>query len=154
MEPIDEPLHFFQAFHKARKTLSPPQKESYATYQKRLGGSYNGVWLAYMQIWHDADLAIANAINELTRYNFDLKAWDAVTKPMDDDDKFNVALHFVDPLSALALNLPYVIQQRLLYAAAHLCHQANRAKLKGEWKDDLPNDAKINGKICDQYGAD
>lgn len=145
-------LSRFQAFLESKRTISPPTQADFATYEDTDGGSYDGYWLPYIELQQEAGMALPNAINELTRYIHDLRAWDAATQGLGEDDLFEIAITFVDPLATVALNLPYVIQQRMLYAVAHLCHLANRTTMEGAWVDDLPEDRKINGAICDKYG--
>lgn len=142
----------FQAFLEAKRAITPPSVADYATYENDSGGSYDGYWLPYVELRQEVGMALPNAINELTRYIHDLRAWDAATQGLDDRDLFEIAFGFVDPLAAVALNLPYVIQQRMLYAVAHLCHLANRTTMGSAWVDDLPEERRINGAICDKYG--
>lgn len=145
-------LKRFQAFWEAKRAISPPTQADFAPYDDDGGGSYAGHWLPYVELRRETNMALPNAINELTRYIHDLRAWDAATKGMGDDDLFEIAIGFVDPLATVALNLPYVIQQRMLYAVAHLCHLANWTTMGDAWADDLPEDRKINGATCDKYG--
>ena len=142
----------YQQFLEAKRSIAPPTQEHFATYDEDKSHSYDGRWLPYVEIRREAGMALSNAINELTRYIHDLRAWDLVTQGLGEDDLFEVAFTFVDPLATVALNLPYVIQQRMLYAVAHLCHLANRIKIGSAWLDDLPEDKKINGAVCNKYG--
>jgi hypothetical protein len=57
---------------------------------------------------------------------------------LDNSGKFNVAHAFVDPLSTIALNLPYVIRSRFIFAS-----EAGRTKVPQGWKDDLALDDEI-----------
>lgn len=60
---------------------------------------------------------------------------------------------FVDPIATIALTLPYAIQCRFYFAIAHLCHQANKVKLKNRWDDDLPEDRKIGANVAKARGV-
>jgi hypothetical protein len=145
-------LSRYQAFLEAKRAIAPPARGDFATYEDDKDGSYDGRWLPYVELRQEASMALPNAINELTRYIHDLRAWDTATQGVDEDDLFEIAITFVDPLATVAMNLPYVIQQRMLYAVAHLCHLANCMKMGSAWVDDLPEERKINGAICDKYG--
>lgn len=100
-------------------------------------------WMAYAEMFKEFSLELANIINDLTRYTHQLAAWRDVVQSLRDDGKFSVAIEFVDPLATMALNLPYVIRSRFIFAAAHLSHQAGRTKVPKGWKDDLALDDEI-----------
>lgn len=59
-----------------------------------------------------------------------LSAWRDVVNKLDDKGKFDVAIEFVEPLATIALNLPYVIRSRFIFATAHLSHQAGMAAME------------------------
>jgi hypothetical protein len=100
-------------------------------------------WMAYAEMFKEFSQELANTINDLSRYTHQLAAWREVVSNLDVDAKLSVAVEFVDPLATLALNLPYVIRSRFIFASAHLSHQASRAKAPAEWKDDLALDHEI-----------
>jgi hypothetical protein len=110
-------------------------------------------WMAYSEMFNEFSREISNSINDLTRYTHDLAAWNKVIEPLNDDQRLNVAHEFITPLATLALNLPYIIRSRLIFAVTHLCHQANQAKDRKAWKDDLPLDGEIYFAAADKYGA-
>lgn len=110
-------------------------------------------WMAYFEMFEEFSREIANIVNDLGRYTHQLTAWRDVVARLDDDGKMSVANEFVDPLATIALNLPYVIRSRYIFAVAHLCHQANHVKQLKSWKDDLPLDDKIYFAQADAYGA-
>jgi len=109
--------------------------------------------IVYGQMFEEFSLQIANAINQLTDYTHRLKAWSGLLVHMDDKEKLSVAHEFIDPVATVALNLPYVIRSRFIFASAHLCHQANRVQQKALWKDDLPADKEIYFPEADKYGG-
>lgn len=109
-------------------------------------------WMPYSEMFEEFAREIANAINDLTRYTHQLSAWRDVVAPLNDDRRMSVAHEFVDPLGTVALNLPYVVRSRLIFATAHLCHQANHSRQQG-WKDDLPLDKEIYFTVADKCGA-
>jgi hypothetical protein len=110
-------------------------------------------WMPYAEMFREFSQELSNSINDLSRYAHQLAAWRDVSDALDDDGKFSVAHEFVDPLATVALNLPYVIRSRFIFAVAHLSHQANRSKAVDGWKDDLPLDGEINFSEADATGA-
>jgi hypothetical protein len=109
-------------------------------------------WMAYAEMFSEFSQELANVVNDLTRYTHQLAAWRDVVAKLDDDAKFSVGLEFVEPLATIALNLPYVIRSRFIFATAHLCHQAGRTKVPKGWKDDLPLDDAIYFEQADKAG--
>lgn len=109
-------------------------------------------WMAWVEMHQEFSREISNSINELTRFTHHLAAWRNVAAPLNDQQKFQLAHEFISPLATLALNLPYVIRSRLIFATAHLCHQANKAREGLKWTDDLPLDSEIVFAQADQYG--
>lgn len=110
-------------------------------------------WMAYREMLNEFSQGIANAINDLTRYTHQLAAWREVVSILNDSEKLDVAVEFVDPLATISLNLPYVIRSRLIFAAAHLSHQAARNNSDKEWTDNLPVDEEIYMKQAQISGA-
>jgi hypothetical protein len=110
-------------------------------------------WMPYAEMFKEFSQELANTINDLTRYAHQLAAWRDVVAKLDDDGKFAVANEFVDPLATIALNLPYVIRSRFIFAAAHLSHQAGRANAPKGWKDDLALDDEIYFPQADKAGG-
>lgn len=100
-------------------------------------------WAPYAEMFREFSRELANIINSLTQYTHQLTAWRDLLENLDDDVKHSVAIEFIDPLATIALNLPYVIRSRFIFASAHLNHQANRSKVKKGWKDDLSLDNEI-----------
>lgn len=146
------PIELYQQYQDARKITefdgrnmeyewgSLPQKLSFT-------------WLLYSQMFDEFSSEIANTINQLTEYRHRLKTWNMVITGMDEKQKMNATHEFIEPLAIIALNLPYVIRSRFIFATAHLCHQANRSLELLSWKDDLPLDSEIYFKDADKYGA-
>lgn len=101
------------------------------------------IWMAYAQMFDEYAQELANIINDLTHHVRRLRAWAAVVEPLSNEEKMEATHEFIDMLGTVALGLPYVIKSRFAYAAAHLCHQANRAKHLTAWKDDFPNERAL-----------
>lgn len=110
-------------------------------------------WMAYGYMFDEFSREIANSINQLTDYANRLKTWSAVISSMTDQEKVNAAREFIDPLAVVGLTFPYVIRSRFIFAAAHLCHQANRSRDGRKWRDDFPLDREIYFPAADKYGA-
>lgn len=112
-----------------------------------------GANLPYTLMFDEFSREIANSINQLIDYSSRLTVWSVVVSEMDKESAFETQHEFIAPLATVALNLPYVIRSRLIYATTHLAHQANRAALGREWVDDLPPDDEIYFDTADKYGS-
>jgi hypothetical protein len=110
-------------------------------------------WMAYGLILPEFSRELANIINRLTADVPRLEAWSKVVAPLSEEDKMRANLEFIDPLATVAVCRPSVIRSRFAFAAAHLCHQANRAKQGKAWRDDLPLDQKIYMDTAEKVGA-
>jgi hypothetical protein len=97
------------------------------------------VWMPYAQMLDEYAGELANVINDLTHHVHRLRAWATVVAPLSDEEKMEASHEFIDMLGTVALGLPYSIKSRFAYAAAHLCHQANKTKDLNGWKDKFPN---------------
>jgi hypothetical protein len=111
----------------------------------------NVIWMPYRMMLDEFSREIANGINQLTDYNCRLRTWHRIVSTLTDQEKLEVAHEFVDPIATVAVNLPFVIRSRFIFAAAHLCHQANR--IQDGWRDDFPLDSDIQFDAADRYGA-
>jgi hypothetical protein len=109
-------------------------------------------YMAYSQMLEEHSMELANSVNQLRGFIGKLSAWGDVLAECEEDElNRQIVMEFVDPLATVAINLPYVIRSRFIYSVAHLCHQANRAKLQG-WKDDFPLDSEIYFGEADRHG--
>jgi hypothetical protein len=97
------------------------------------------IWMPYAQMLDEYARELANIINDLTRCVRRLRAWATVISPLSDEERMEAKHEFIGALGTVALGLPYAIKSRFAYAAAHLCHQANRTKDLNSWKDEFPN---------------
>jgi hypothetical protein len=70
-----------------------------------------------------------------------------------DQEQLDLTHEFIEPIATLAVNLPFVIRSRFIFAAAHLCHQANRSQDGIHWRDDFPLNHEIQFDAADRYGA-
>ncbi|MEL5350488.1 hypothetical protein PTR25_11940 [Serratia nevei] len=123
---------------------STPFKGKHAPYEwGELPQTLHMDWFPYSQMFNEFSGELANALNELLGYTHQLAAWRDLLAPLNPQQQLDAAVDFVDPVATVALNLPYVIRSRFIFASAHLCHQANQAKQGAEWKDEFPLDGEI-----------
>ena len=113
----------------------------------------SGIWLVYGQMFDEFAREISNTINQLVSLEQRLGAWEIVMADLDRDAFNNILFEFVDPLATLALNLPAVIRDRVIFASAHLMHQANQGLGTASWKDDLPTDRNIKRGDLAKHGS-
>ncbi len=109
-----------------------------------------GGWLVYFRMLEDFSRIVANNINTLGYYCEKMRVWNIVLEDYNVDLRDEILFEFVDPLCVVALNLPYAIRCRFIFAIAHLCHQANRA-ISSKWIDNidtLAEDRKIDFGIA------
>jgi hypothetical protein len=119
----------------------------------RLPNPLSGVWIPYAEMLREFTYELANSINDLTHSVRRLRAWAKVVPTLTDNQKGHACHEFIDELATLAVNLPYVIRDRFIFAAAHLCHQAHITCDGSSWADDLPRDRKIKMKHADARGS-
>lgn len=111
-------------------------------------------WLAYSQMLSEFSRELANVINDLTNYVSRLEAWSEVMRTLSNDEKLEACREFIDPLAIVAVGLPYAIKARFVFAIAHLCHQANRARQGRDWQDNLTWDGDIKMDAAETLGGD
>lgn len=142
----------YEQYRKALKSIS--RNSAFAEYNwgdlpRTLGIS----WLPYGQMFSEFSREIANAINQFVNYVHRLEAWAIAIEPLNTKQTLEVLIEFVEPIATLALNLPYAIRSRFIFAVAHLAHQANRLLDGAAWKDDLRLDDKINFQDADLHAG-
>ncbi|MCA1479849.1 hypothetical protein [Bradyrhizobium sp. NBAIM08] len=115
----------------------------FAQYNWNLPRELEAISLSYGMMLSEFAREIANSLNDLINHTRRLRAWNVVVAPMIDPEKIDTVHEFIDSVAIIGLNLPAVIRSRFAFAAAHLCHQANRALDGGGWKDDLRMDHQI-----------
>lgn len=139
----------FAEIYRSQKALSKPIK--YETNEFEFPGRIE--WLAYSFMYEEFTRELTNTINQMHDYMNRLTAWDQIFGDLDDRQKLAITFEFIDPIATLLLNLPYVIRSRFVFACAHLCHQANRAKGTSDWKDDFPLDNEVDFNQLDYYAT-
>lgn len=143
-----------ETYRRYRRILKAiPFKGKYAAYGwGELPQTLYMAWLPYSQMFDEFSRELANALNGLANYTHQLAAWRDLLAPMDQQRQLDAAVDFIDPVATVALNLPYVIRSRFIFASAHLCHQANHAKQGAAWKDEFPLDGEVWFDVADKYG--
>lgn len=96
---------------------------------------------------------LANSINQLASLTQNLEAWGKILKDLSTEEKLQLLNEFIETQASIAINLPYTIKARFLFAVAHISHQANSARMGNEWIDDfkvLPQDHEIHHEHANQ----
>ncbi len=109
-------------------------------------------WMMYSQYLQEHARELANTINDLAIKTRQLSIWDKVLANHDEDENLYIVSEFVEPLATISLNLPYAIRGRIIFSVTHLCHQANKVKVK-DWKDCLAKDNSIDFKVMEKVSA-
>lgn len=150
----------YQNFLKIRSELPNDKNERMMPYQwGDLPDNLSPHWMPYSLMLKEFSQELANEINNFTYYINNLRAWSKTIEGMnikDDDTQNNdycflINREFITPICTKLLCFPYTICARFSFAAAHLCHQANKT-IEAEWSDNLPLDQKIDKNITDHYG--
>lgn len=116
---------------------------------KRLAGA----WMVYSSMLDGFAREIANATNAFAMNVRRLHAWAAVLDTLGQGERAEAIHEFGDPIATLCLLTPYAIRSQLIFATAHLCHQANRIR-ENKWAEDsLPVDEKIHMHSANRRGA-
>jgi len=109
-----------------------------------------GIWIIYASMLEDFARELANGINDLINHAHRLRAWDTVLEGRSQSEILEALHEFIYPIATTALGLPYVIKSRFAYAAAHLCHQANRTA--EDWVDTFTDKRALYLNDVDAYG--
>lgn len=117
----------------------------------KLPSVVDGCWMPYALMADEYLRSLANAINALIGYSHRLAAWDKVLIGAPVKDQHALVIEHIEPLGTVALLYPYAIRSRLIFATAHLCHQANRIKVE-DWTDDFALDHEIYFTEADKHG--
>ena len=104
--------------------------------------------MIYSMFLDEHSRQISNDINLLRRCIVKLQAWKDTIVDLSKQEKFDVIVEFIEPLSITSISLPSVIRDRFTYSLTHLCHQANKCKVD-TWEDTLPAEHFIKTKTMD-----
>lgn len=100
------------------------------------GGEFNVRAILFHQVAQDALREIANTINDFGRYLSHLDAWTPIYEGAGEDDRSVLLLEHIRPLLTLALNAPYSIRGRIIYAA---CASSQHARNFTTWPGNRPD---------------
>lgn len=141
----------FRRFLKIRDSLAP--SGALAPYEWNSKHRWYGAFLVYSEMLNEHARELANSLNEFGRHVRTLEAWANRFSEIEDINlKFDLMLEFVEPVSIVAINLPYVIRSRFIYSTSHLCHQANKIR-SDDWIDNFPLDKDVWFESADKSGA-
>jgi hypothetical protein len=116
----------------------------------KLPDKLSPLWMAFTFMLDEHSRGISNSINEFLRYIDNLEAWGNIIKVKNDNEKFEIIIEFIAPITTLAINMPYVIRSRFIYSVVHLCHQSNF--IKGiTWESDIPIENEICFNVASKY---
>ncbi|QUD90158.1 hypothetical protein [Phenylobacterium montanum] len=140
-------IELYRRYRRALKTT--PFNGRFMPYNwSPLPNSMTGELLPYSQMLDDFARELANSINDLTHHENRLRAWASALEGLTAQQIMAAQHEIVGDIATVSLGLPYVIRSRFLFAASHLSHQANRARLP-DWVDDLPEDDEIYLETAD-----
>jgi len=149
---VNKRLEIYQKYNQAFSRITGDLE--YAPYNwGNLPSNMSIHWLVYSQMFDEFSREISNAINKFVHLIDQLDSWQLAFHELSEDDKFEAVHEFVDTIGTVALNLPYVIRSRFIFAVAHLCHQANQALDKSAWVDNFPLDNEVFFETADLYAS-
>jgi len=112
----------------------------------------DSAWMAFAEFIKEYSSELANEVNSFRTYIQNLSAWGRILEGCTDNEKFSILSEFVEPMAICALNHPYSVRSRFIYAVSHISHQANKSK-DDDWKDDIKTDASINFNEMKRMGS-
>jgi len=99
---------------------------------------------AYHEMLREHVSNLANEVNAFGHRIGQLESWAKVLPEYCVQDQLALAIELVNSIALSALQAPYALRFRAIFAASHLSHQANMA-VDLAWKEsNLPDDKKIN----------
>jgi len=140
--PIEAFTKFWE-FHTTQSFDSAPlfPYEDFITdAAKTMGWIYDNMEWGYTQ----------ELINSLNRFSHEINTtiiWSEHILPQySKEEQFDLSYYFLKLPLYYCLNQPQSIRDRIIFCSTHLSHQANLVRKIKNYKDDLPNDRKINKK--------
>lgn len=95
---------------------------------------------------------LINSVNKFYLNVFYCEAWFKAAADFPKGQRLSLLFQFAEPLMELALNRPYAIRSRFIFAATHLLHQSNKHRMP-KWRDELPGDKDIDYKTLIRVGS-
>lgn len=99
---------------------------------------------AYHELLREHLPNLANEVNALGHRIGQLEAWSKVLPDHETIDQLTLSIELVDSIALSAIQTPYALRFRFIFAASHLSHQANKATDSSWGESRLPNDTRIN----------
>lgn len=129
MMTTDELLASYRAFREVFEadTAWDADLLSYTQYRIPSEQGAGGDWFLYHSHASDFVREMLNTINQFRMHAARLAAWAAVLEGRPDQERLDLMIEFVNTLANAALDAPYKIKNRLVYAASNLCDTANAA---------------------------
>lgn len=99
---------------------------------------------AYHELLREHLQNLANEINAFGHRIGQLEAWSKVLSHHEPLDQLTLSIELVDSIALSAVQTPYALRFRFIFAASQLSHQANKATDSSWGESRLPNDRGIN----------
>lgn len=90
---------------------------------------------------------LANEVNAFGHRIGQLEAWSKVLPDCEALDQLTLAIELIDSIALSAVQTPYALRFRFIFAASHLSHQANKATDPSWGESRLPNDTGIDYRV-------
>jgi len=143
-------LYYWWRFLRARRKVQSP--DFVESLSPPLPTALTARWMPYGHFIAEVQHELPNAVNLLIGVAADLRAWSEVIRELSVPTKVDLLVVFFREKAMLGLCLPYALRARFAFAAAHLCHQANKLSQGATWKDNLPVDKYIDFGTANKYG--
>lgn len=95
----------------------------YKEYEIPSSYASGGSWMVFHLMASDFIRELLNEINQFCSILRNLAAWEEVLKNYSENMKFNILIEILDPILITALNTPYAIKNRFIYASVMLLHE-------------------------------
>lgn len=146
---IADPVDLYQRFCTCRAAL-PAYGRMMPFHWYVTPRSIDIAWMPYREMLGEFASDLANDINSMTLNLHRLRAWQTLLPDLSQQEIMEAKIEFIDNLATVALGMPYAIKSRFAWAAAHLCHQANRRH--EAWVDDFPDQDSLYLNEIDRFG--
>lgn len=106
-----------------------------------------GTLAVYHELLREHLPNLANEVNAFGHWIGQLEAWEKVFQSLGLNDRITVSIELVNSIALSAAQTPYALRFRLIFAASHITHQANKT-IDPYWGESrLPSDKSINFKV-------
>lgn len=108
--------------------------------------------LIFGSMAQDFTLGLIGEVNRFLIGIAHADAWARIAAKCDQNDELALLWEFSEPQLELSVGRPYSIKNQFVFAAAHLLHQSKKLR-DSNWKDDLPEDKKINYLLLERLNS-